>query len=343
MNSTPDLEEQTDQQRSPFKTIRIKSEQTLAVEMREVRKEFGSVVAVASIDLAINNGEIVGLIGPSGSGKTTTIRLILGFYEPTSGEVRVYDRNPANFTREDREAIGYLPQHFLLYPEMTVKENLQFVASTYGMGWRSRGARIPELLEMVRLTDAQDRQASDISGGMQRRLALASALIHDPQFLVLDEPTAGIDPVLRSSIWDVFRSLRQEGRTLVVTTQYVTEAEYCDRVVLINEGVVVALGTPSELRRAAFGGELVRLSSPELDRRMMNDLAALPFVRQADRRGENDVVLVVEDAGESIAEITNRMRDAGYPISTIEEYRVSFDQVFVELVKKEGGLVEEVV
>lgn len=311
----------------------------LAVEMIDVRKDFDDVVAVANITLAIESGQIVGLIGPSGSGKTTTIRLILGLYRPTSGVVRVYDKDPLDFSRADREAIGYLPQHFLLYPELTVAENLEFVAATYGLGWRARRRTIRDLLQTVDLTDAADRLASDISGGMQRRLALASALLHDPAFLVLDEPTAGIDPLLRADIWNVFRGLRDEGRTLVVTTQYVTEAEHCDRVALISEGRVVAFGTPQELRRIAFGGEHVRLIVPDLDRQTMREILHYPHVVSGHWDGEEEMLLVVDDASTAVPLITERLREENHQVTSIERHQESFEQVFVELVKKQDERV----
>ncbi|HET7035172.1 MAG TPA: ABC transporter ATP-binding protein [Thermomicrobiaceae bacterium] len=314
-------------------------ERPLAVEMVDVRKEFDDVIAVADITLAIEPGQIVGLIGPSGSGKTTTIRLILGLYRPTSGIVRVNGKDPLDFDRADREAIGYLPQHFLLYPELTVAENLEFVAATYGLGWRARRRSIRDLLRTVDLTDAADRLAAQISGGMQRRLALASAMLHDPSFLVLDEPTAGIDPLLRADIWQVFRGLRDEGRTLVVTTQYVTEAEHCDQVALISDGRVVAFGTPQELRRLAFGGEHVRLTVPDLDRQMMREILHFPHVAGGRWDGEDELLLVVDDAGTAIPLITERLREQDRQVTSVEKHQESFEQVFVALVKKQDERV----
>ena len=214
------------------------------------------------------------------------------------------------------------------YPELTVAENLEFVAATYGLGWRARRRTIRDLLQTVDLTDAADRLASDISGGMQRRLALASALLHDPAFLVLDEPTAGIDPLLRADIWNVFRGLRDEGRTLVVTTQYVTEAEHCDRVALISEGRVVA-----------FGGEHVRLIVPDLDRQTMREILHYPHVVSGHWDGEEEMLLVVDDASTAVPLITERLREENHQVTSIERHQESFEQVFVELVKKQDERV----
>lgn len=306
----------------------------MIVKASQVGKRFGDVVALESIDLEIDAGEIVGIIGPSGSGKTTAIRLILGLYEPTNGEVRVFGRQPEDYDRELRERIGYLPQDFLLYDDLTVRENLMFAAGMYGLGPRERRARIPELLEALQLTDAKDRLAANISGGMQRRLALAGALIHEPELIVLDEPTAGIDPVLRATIWDGFRDLKARGAALLITTQYVTEAEYCDRVYLINRGRVAASGKPEELRRMVFGGDMVRLRITDLDQRLLTALLDLSVVQSGNRTGSEEVELVVERAGEAIPQLSAAINDLGYTLATIEERQTSFDNIFVHLVEQ---------
>lgn len=308
-----------------------------AVEMREVRKVFDDVVALDRVDLTIRRGRIVGIIGPSGAGKTTAIRLLLGIYAPTAGEVRVLGHEPSRFRRRDREQIGYLPQHFVLYPDLTVRENLSFIAGTYGLGWVRRRRRVPELLSLLHLSDAAGRLAQDISGGMQRRLELASALVHDPSLLVLDEPTAGLDPVLRAEVWDIFRDLQRRERTIVVTTQYVTEAEYCDGVVLIDGGRVIASGTPEDLRKRAFGGEVVRLTIPDLDREITDTILGYSFVRGGERTGADELRLTVDDAGEAIPLLMERLRESGHPVSAIEEHREPFDRVFVRLVERRGA------
>lgn len=307
------------------------------VEAEEAGKSFGSVVALDAVDLEVAQGEIVGIIGPSGAGKTTMIRLLLGLYKPSGGQVRVFGHSSARFSRVERERIGYLPQDYVLYDDLTVRENLSFAASVYGLGWFIKRRRIPELLDLVQLTDARDRQTANISGGMRRRLALACALVHEPDLLVLDEPTAGLDPVLRSTTWDLFRRLQARGSSFIVTTQYVTESEYCDRVYLINEGRVAAAGTPAELRRMAFGGDIVDATIRELDRPLITALSELPFVRRGARLSEESVELVVDVAADAIPLLTETITSRGYQLASIEERRVSFDHTFVALVEQTGN------
>lgn len=307
------------------------------VEADEAGKTFGSVVALDAVDLDVAEGEIVGIIGPSGAGKTTMIRLLLGLYKPSGGQVQVFGHSAARFSRVERERIGYLPQDFVLYDDLTVRENLSFAAGVYGLGWFVKRRRIPELLELVQLTEARDRKAANISGGMRRRLALACALVHEPDLLVLDEPTAGLDPVLRATTWDIFHSLQARGRALIVTTQYVTESEYCDRVYLINEGRLAAAGTPAELRRQALGGDVVDATIRELDRALVTALGELPFVRRVARLSEESVELVTDVAAEAIPQLTEAITAQGYQLALIEERRVSFDRIFVELVEQDGN------
>lgn len=228
-----------------------------------VRKVFPNGDGVQHLDVTIPAGRIFGLVGPSGSGKTTTVRLLLGVHAPDAGELRVLGQEPINFSAADRQRIGYLPQESLLYPELSLRHNLDFMASIYGMPWRTKvvptgsarraRARVDEVLEKVGLADRQKRRLAHASGGEKRRLALAAALVHDPELLILDEPTAGIDPVLRQELWRHFTDLRDEGRSVIVTTQYVAEADNCDEVAILVEGRLLHVGTPSELKREAFG------------------------------------------------------------------------------------------
>ncbi|HUZ78367.1 MAG TPA: ABC transporter ATP-binding protein, partial [Chloroflexota bacterium] len=231
------------------------------VQLDQASKAFGQTIAVDRLSMAVAAGQVFGLIGPSGCGKTTTIRLLLGVLQPTSGSVCVMGSEPTRFSTSQREAIGYTPQGFFLYPTLTVYENARFVASLFGMGWRRRRKRIREVLEFLELWDVRRRLTKQLSGGMQRRLELACALVHEPKLLFVDEPTAGLDPVLRGKIWDLLRSLRDQGVTVFVTTQYIDEIEHCDNVGILDRGRLVAIGTPDSLRSKALGGEVVEVDA----------------------------------------------------------------------------------
>jgi ABC-2 type transport system ATP-binding protein len=307
-------------------------DENLMVVMRGVSRAFDHRRVVAEIDLTVPRGTILGIIGPSGAGKTTTIRMLTGAIPPTSGEVRVLGVEPRRFRRGDRERIGYMPQLFTLYEDLTAGENVDFVASLFGLLWRKRRRRVREVLKVVDLWDARKRQAGKLSGGMQRRLELACALVHEPTLLILDEPTAGIDPLLRGSIWEELHRLRNEGRTLLVTTQQVSEAEECDSVALIVGGRVIALAPPEDLRRMATNGDLL-----EIETATMFDVASLqgiPGVVEVHQEGPHKLQIVVEDAGAALPVIVEQIRSSGTEVESAREVRLSFDEVFAILVKR---------
>jgi ABC-2 type transport system ATP-binding protein len=228
-----------------------------AISAEGIFKTFGKERAVSDINFSIPEGQILGMIGPSGCGKTTTLRLTIGIYSPSQGKISLMGKTPQSFSPAARRQIGYMPQLFVLYPQLTVWENLSFAASMYGLPLFGRKKRMNEVLEFVSLEKHTNKLARNISGGMQRRLSLAATLIHDPKFIFLDEPTAGIDPLLRRRFWDHFVALRNKGRTLFVTTQYVGEAAYCDQVAVMAKGRMLMVETPERLRKRAFGGEIV--------------------------------------------------------------------------------------
>jgi ABC-2 type transport system ATP-binding protein len=306
-----------------------------AVALENISRRFGREEVLHDINVLLPWGEILGVIGPSGSGKTTTIRIMLGMLKPSGGTARTFGRDPARLRRADRERIGYMPQDFVLYPALTVLENLHFAASLYGVPWWEAGRRAQTLLPFVELEDAAHRRAEKLSGGMRRRLALAATLMHDPDFLVLDEPTAGIDPILRVSIWDGLREWRDRGKTMVVTTQYVAEAEYCDSVILIDEGTIIASGPPEQLRREASGGDIIDIEFREPRPDIAVRLQSLPFVQDVMPLDRPGVIRVV------VTEITTDLphlqefsdREEGGHVA-MEPHTLSFDDVFVRLVSK---------
>ncbi|HEV8516805.1 MAG TPA: ABC transporter ATP-binding protein [Candidatus Limnocylindrales bacterium] len=303
------------------------------IVLQEVTRAFAQVRAIDAISLAVPRGTILGLIGPSGSGKTTTIRTLTGALAPTSGIVRVLGEDPRRFHRRTRERIGYSPQDFVLYQDLTARENVDFMGSLFGMLWRRRRRRVREALELVGLWEARDRRASQLSGGMRRRLELACALVHDPEVLFLDEPTAGIDPILRQTVWQELRRLRDEGRTLLVTTQYVAEAEHCDAVALLSHGRLIALARPEDLRRQALGGDVIEVEVDRpFDARSLAGVEGVTAVRQRDPRS---VLVVAENAGMVTPRVVDAIDSLGADVVSSREYRPTFDEVFAELVSRD--------
>nr|WP_274387678.1 ABC transporter ATP-binding protein [Salsipaludibacter albus] len=290
----------------------------------------------------VPRGCIFGLVGPSGSGKTTVVRLVLGLIRPQDGDLEVFGRTPADFGPDERVRIGFLPQESALDPDLSLRHNLNFMASLYGLSWRSRWIpgkksraareRVAAVLDLLDLTEHQDTRMRDASTGEQRRLAIAAAMVHDPELLVLDEPTAGIDPILREQLWAHFTSLRDEGRTLFVTTQYVTEADKCDLVGLVVDGEILRVDTPRRLRRDAFGGDLVEVAweSRGLDITGVEQLAEVRQIHQW--VGPRRVLVAVDDANTGAARIQDWLQEQGEGSPVAVPHNSSFDDVFVSLV-----------
>ena len=310
------------------------------VEMRNVTKQWGDKIGVRDMSLDVPPGKIFGLVGPSGCGKTTTIRLLTGVYTPSGGDLRVLGATPRNFNKRARERIGYMPQLFVLYPTLTVWENLNFVASLYGLNWFTRRKHLRQLLDFVELTPARDALTENISGGMKRRLELACSLVHRPQLLFADEPTAGVDPVLRGKFWDGFRQLKADGRTLMITTQYVSEVEYCDLVGVMRNGRLLMVETPEGLRRRAFGGrEVIALHVDAEDERTTRGLLRrMPFVDDINRprsQPAGTLHVYVDNAGARIPEMVQLLgTDHAIGVRNAEEFKPPFDDVFIILMEQ---------
>lgn len=221
---------------------------TPVIQVNSVGKAFGSTVVLNGVTLQVNKAETFGILGPSGSGKTTLVKLLTGINEPTSGEIHVLGVQMPKLAM--LQQIGYMAQSDALYTELSAKENLEFFASLYGLRGGQRSRRIQTVMELVNLEEHMRKRVSQYSGGMKRRLSLAIALLHEPPLLILDEPTVGIDPVLRVSIWNELRALNQRGTTIVLTTHVMDEAEKCDRLAMIREGHLLAVDTPEGLLHA---------------------------------------------------------------------------------------------
>lgn len=214
----------------------------VSVTVTNLRREFGSVTALDGLNLSIDGPQIIGVAGPNGSGKTTLIQCLLGLLRPTDGEVRVNGKNPLRYTTSDRERLGYMPQHDAVYRELTVRQNVDFFAKLYRIEDRTNA--VDQALDFVDLRGREKAQIGELSGGMIRRTSLACAVVHDPDVMFFDEPTVGLDPQLRETMWEGFRTRRDAGTLALVSTHYLGEARHCDRVLFLRNGRVLAFDTP---------------------------------------------------------------------------------------------------
>ncbi len=307
------------------------------IETEQLTKKFNAEIGVEDLTIQIPRQTIFGFIGPSGSGKTTTVRLLLGIHPPTSGFAQVFGHQPHRFSQHDREKIGYVPQLFMLQNGLTVWQNMAFVASLYGM-MRHRRQRIRKKLELVELTGHEKKRAVDLSGGMQRRLSLAAALLHDPELIFLDEPTAGIDPVLRRKFWDHFQDLKEQGNTLFITTQYVSEAAYCDYVGVMSEGRLLMVETPENLKRIGMGGEIIEIKFADLLTpsqmeaiREQADLSA----GQVQLMERQTLQVIVDDAAQRLPSLLGWCQENKITVKEAQKLEPSFDDVFVKLIERQ--------
>jgi ABC-2 type transport system ATP-binding protein len=254
----------------------------LAIEVRDLCKSFGNFRAVDHLTLSVKQGEIFGLLGPNGSGKTTTINMISGLSLPTSGEVRVMGNDVRHNARQVHQILGSVPQETALYEELTAWANMDFHADLFGIPRKQKKERITKLLELVQLLDRKDSRVGTFSGGMKRRLALARALLHDPQLIYLDEPTLGVDVQARRAIWDYILALRDQGKTVLITTNYLEEAQIlCERVAIIDHGKLIEVDTPEHLKQI-YGGSVIEVETapPVKDTAALRALAGVNNVMQ---------------------------------------------------------------
>jgi len=248
------------------------------VHAEKLVKRFGNFTAVAGIDFSVQSGEIFGFLGPNGSGKTTTIRMILGLLPPTDGMIRTLDVDVTKRPELIRPRVGYMSQKFSLYNDLTVIQNLHFYGRAYGLRNLEFSKRLESALRMAGLIGRENQLTRDLSGGWRQRLALAAAILHRPELVILDEPTAGVDPVSRRAFWDLLYELVAEGITIFVTTHYMDEAEHCHRLALIQRGHIIASGSPEEIKKDMMRGEVLEISADDPTR-------AIAVLREARDQG----------------------------------------------------------
>jgi ABC-2 type transport system ATP-binding protein len=298
----------------------------IAIEAENLTKRFGAFTAVDHINLRVRVGENFGLLGPNGAGKTTTIRMITGVIKPTEGSVRVFGIDVVRERDKAIRKIGYMPQRFSLYEDLTVEENLMLYGSLQGLRGQHLRERVNELMDRFYLREIRGRMAGRLSGGMKQRLSLAVALVHDPDLLILDEPTAGVDPPLRRRFWEHFKELNKEGKTILITTHYMDEAENCDRLALMGGGRVIAEGTPQEIKRKAIGGELVEL---RVDGDL--ELKGISGLKEVLKNSDGSYLLLVEDSSSFLPEVLRRAELAGVRVRSASPVFVSLEEAFIRL------------
>jgi ABC-2 type transport system ATP-binding protein len=300
-----------------------------SVVVEDLAKRFGDFVAVDRINLEVGKGEVFGFLGPNGAGKSTTIRMLCGLLKPTSGRAQVAGFDVARKPEAVRQSIGYMSQKFSLYNDLKVIENLRLFAGLYSVPSNKLQKRIEWALEMANLTGQEDLITGTLPGGWKQRLALGCAVLHKPQILFLDEPTSGVDPISRRQFWDLIHQMAEEGVTVFVTTHYMEEAEYCNRLALIFRGKIVALGTPSELKRDSMKGDLLLIECEPMGK-AVEVLQAAPGVMDAAVFG-NALHLVVEDADAAMPRIEKFLAAGGIAVTRIEKIRPRLEDVFVSL------------
>ncbi len=300
-----------------------------SVVVENLRKQFGSFVAVEQLNLTIPRGEVFGFLGPNGAGKSTTIRMLCGLLKPTSGRASVAGFDVGRKPEQVRQNIGYMSQKFSLYNDLKVIENLRLFAGLYSVPSHVLKQRLDWALEMANLKGQENLITGTLPGGWKQRLALGCAVLHKPPVLFLDEPTSGVDPISRRQFWDLIHHMAEEGVTVFVTTHYMEEAEYCNRLALIFRGRMVALGTPSELKRNSMIGDLLLVECEPLGP-AVEALQSAPGVLDAAVFG-SALHLVVLDATAAIPQIQSFLKERGITLGKIEKIRPALEDVFVSV------------
>ncbi len=321
------------------------------IVVRNLTKTFGKFVAVDDVSFYVNRGEVYGWLGPNGAGKTTTIRMLLGLLKPSSGEARVLGYDPATQAKTMQAHVGYMSQLFTLYQDLTARENIHFYGQAYGLSRAQLRRREEEILEMAGLQGRENSLTATLSGGWKQRLALGCAIVHKPQVVFLDEPTAGVDPISRRQFWDLIYGMTKQGVTVLVTTHYMDEAELCQRVGFLSRGKLIALDTPERLKQTQMHGQVLEINTDDPDRAMrvllqsrvharalMRDIGpglgnsqGIPFDEVALYGAQ--IHAVVPEAETYKPVILSLLADAGIVTHSIEWIAPTLEDVFISAVK----------
>jgi len=310
----------------------------LAVRVENLERRLGDFVAVDRISFQVPRGEIFGFLGPNGAGKSTTIRMLTGLLAPSGGGGWVGGLDIRTQGEAVKEIIGYMSQKFSLYEDLTVEQNLDFYGGIYRIPKEKKAARKVWALEMAGLTGREKNLTRELAGGWRQRLALGAAILHEPRILFLDEPTSGVDPISRRNFWDLIRTMAHEGVTVFVTTHYMDEAEYCDRLALIYRGRIIALGTPDQLKRDYMPEDVLEVV---VDRPVdaLEFLTKEPAVHEAALFG-TVLHVVVADAAADATTARAALERAGIRVDRIEKILPSLEDVFVSLIEARDRAAE---
>jgi ABC-2 type transport system ATP-binding protein len=304
-----------------------------AIEVRGLTKRFGAAIAVDNLSIDCAPGEVFGFVGPDGAGKTTIMRLIAAVMAPDEGSILIEGVDAVAEPERVRSHVSYMPQRFGLYEDLTVDENVEFFAELFGISRKDREERAARLLAASGMTPFRRRRAGQLSGGMKQKLGLTCSLIHTPRVLLLDEPTAGVDPVSRRDFWRILYGLRGEGVAIVVATSYLDEAERCTRLGLLREGRMLYCDTPPALK-TLMPGEILAIASPA-PRAVRGLVAEREGVKSAILMGDS-VHVVVDDAARRVGELRAALEAAGTPVDEIERIAPSIEDLFVSLLTEEA-------
>jgi len=302
-----------------------------AVVVKDLEKRFGGFVAVNRVSFSVDRGEIFGFLGPNGAGKSTTIRMLCGILAPTSGSGTVGGFDISAEPEKIKETIGYMSQKFSLYQDLTVEENIDFYSGIYRIPAEKRAKRKQWVLDMAGLSEHRQEPTATLSGGWKQRLALGCAIVHQPPIVFLDEPTSGVDPISRRQFWELIYEMAGEGVTIFVTTHYMDEAEYCDRLAMIYRGELIASGTPQTLKTSHMKEQVVEVLCDRAETGLER-IEKLPGVKEAALFGRG-LHVVTEDSEAAMPAICRLLEDDGHRIERIERIVPSLEDVFVSLIE----------
>jgi ABC-2 type transport system ATP-binding protein len=304
-------------------------------------KRFGEFTAVDRVSFQIHPGEVFGWLGPNGAGKTTTIRMLLGLIRPSAGKLRVLGFDPVTQAKTMQAHVGYMSQLFTLYNDLTARENIHFYGRVYGLNRKKLAERQQEIVQMAGLEGREDTLTANLSGGWKQRLALGCAIVHNPKVIFLDEPTAGVDAISRREFWGLIYAMANKGTTILVTTHYMDEAELCQRVGFINQGRLVAMGTPDELKKTSMRGQVLEIDTPEPDRAMhllkeAQSKNSLPFDEVALYGAQ--IHVVVPNAAEFLLPVRKMLESESVTVKSIEWIMPTLEDVFISTVSAPADL-----